>query len=126
MTKHQIDNGRFGVLLKMARSVCNTEATWLQLLCSYAIAIDGTPANATPCNMRRASSDSNVGVNASAIVMIDVAISDSTMSGLRPHSFDNEPKTIKLKVSGSVAAESARLAVAGETLYVSLKCGNNV
>jgi hypothetical protein len=91
----------------------------------YAIATAGTPASAKPCSTRIATSTGSDGASVVASPSSDAASAQTVITRRRPNTSDSELTGMTPIASASVAADIARLAVAGFTANVAAICGSN-
>jgi hypothetical protein len=79
------------------------------------VATAGSPASATPCTSRRASSASQPGAAAQASPITAEAISEVWMSRVRPSTSETGPVTSKATPSPAVASDNDSVLPAAET-----------
>ena len=87
------------------------------------MATAGTPASASPVSARSAISLGQFGAKAMAKVAAAAATSEPTMTVLRPIASDSAPAPNIATASTLVAAESDRLAAAGDSENARAKAG---
>ncbi|MCY1234376.1 hypothetical protein D9M68_432000 [compost metagenome] len=78
------------------------------------MATAASPLRASPTRARISSTPSQVGMAALARVNSAAAISDTTITGLRPRASDSGPVTSRPRASMAVETDSARLLWAAE------------
>ena len=91
----------------------------------YAMATAGTPASAKPCSTRIATSTGSDGASVVASPSTDAASALTVITRRRPNTSDSELTGMTAIASANVAADIARLAVAGPVANVPAICGSS-